>query len=243
MNNKIPYTVIDTAGQTTAVISVTIPREKQPEVAKPLMTIIKNIGQVCFIKKSGRKNIYRLQMMGNELSVNGTMAGAFYLLNKLKRNKIRFETSGLKTLVEAKVKNSSVLIRFSKTMVKSINKNVVSLRGMNYLLWPGIKRKRTTKQQKETLLKLARNYPASGIVFYERNKIQPLIYVKATNTFVWETSCGSGSIAYALVSGRSKILQPSGSTATIKQTEKSFEYKTKAVILPMKGGEKYGTGT
>lgn len=237
MNNKIPYTVIDTAGQTTAVISVPVPRKKQPEVAKPLMAAVKNIGQVCFIKKSRRKNIYRLQMMGNELSVNGTMAGAFYLLSKLKKNKIRFETSGLKTLVEAKVKNNSVLIRFSKSMVKSINKNVVSLRGINYLLWPGIKRKRTTKQQKETLLKMARGYPASGIVFYEKNRIQPLIYVKATNTFIWETSCGSGSIAYALISGRSKIVQPSGSTVTIRQTEKSFEYKTQTTILPTEGGE------
>lgn len=224
MNKKIPYTLIDTAGQITAVIDVPVSRAQQPEVAKPLMAKIKNIGQVCFIEKDN--STPRLQMMGNELSVNGIVAGSFYLLQILKKIKITLKTSGLNETFLAQKNNGSVSIYFPKSLIKSINKNTVILAGIKYFLQSGSVPENLLNDQKNKLIKLCRNYPASGIIFYDNNKIQPLIYVKSTKTFVWETSCGSGSIAFAKVTGFKNIIQPSGKKTLVRFNKETIVYET-----------------
>ncbi len=229
MKNNIPYTLVDTAGQTTAVIDVFVPRSRQPIIAKPLMKSIKNIGQVCFIEKE--KSTYRLQMMGNELSVNGTLAGGFYLMKKLKKEKVIFETSGLKTKLSVTNGANTASIIFPKSLVKSIKNNTVSLQGMKYLLISGLVSAKTTDKQRKILCQLSTNCPAAGIIYYEGDKIQPLIFVKETNTFVWETCCGSASIAYSLISNKKVIKQPSGKIVTVKITSREILYQTKATVL------------
>lgn len=130
MINNIPYTLIDTAGQTTAVIDVPVPRSEQPRMAKPLMKSIKNIGQVCFIEKENK--LFRLQMMGNELSVNGSLAGAFYLSNKFNIKKFDVGLSGLQKTAE--FFDQSILF---PGLIKSAATDLVELDGIVYKFIPG----------------------------------------------------------------------------------------------------------
>lgn len=55
---------------------------------------------------------------------------------------------------------------------------------------------------------------AVGVVWFERSKgkalIHPVVWVKEVDTFFYEQSCGSGSIAVGKVTGISSITQPSG---------------------------------
>ena len=230
MKNNTPYTLVDTAGQTTAVVDVPLPRSKQPAISKPIMKSIKDIGQVCFIEKGTRYP--RLQMMGGELSVNGCAAGAFYWLKKMDLKFARFETSGDGLIIDVKLQNDSTKLRFPKQIIKSVNKNFVRLAGINYVIIENLSpNRRLTSGRKRLLIKVAGNQPASGIIYFKKNNIIPLIYVKETNTFVWETSCGSGSIAYTLYSGRKLIRQPSGQILNISVSKKSITYLTKCKML------------
>lgn len=44
------------------------------------------------------------------------------------------------------------------------------------------------------------NYECIGIMFYDNSKsfLEPLVYVKTTDTLIWERGCGSGSCAVAI---------------------------------------------
>ena len=58
--------------------------------------------------------------------------------------------------------------------------------------------------------------PAFGAIVYEKNKIIPYVYVKNVNSFVKETACGSGSIAFSLFSEYKNIIQPTGEVISIR---------------------------
>lgn len=57
---------------------------------------------------------------------------------------------------------------------------------------------------------------AVGVIWFERIgdgvKIHPVVWVKAVDTFFYEESCGSGTIATAKVTGRIQITQPTNKT-------------------------------
>ena len=56
---------------------------------------------------------------------------------------------------------------------------------------------------------------AVGVVWFDRLNeggvsIHPVVWVKAVDTFFYETSCGSGTIATSRVTGMTDIIQPTG---------------------------------
>lgn len=224
MKQYIPYTLVDTAGQTTAVIDVQVSRDQQPIVAKPLMAKIQNIGQVCFIEKEN--GLYRLQMMGNELSVNGTLAGGNYLLNKLKERSLNVTTSGLKDIIRI-TKNT---VSFPKSIVVSFSKDFLDFGEICYQFYPEKEQKLDIKL-KNILKKLTLNRPAAGVVYYKGNQIRPIIYVKPTNTFVWETCCGSASIAYSIITEKKVIKQLSGEKIKVGINCKTIIYSARCRVL------------
>lgn len=69
---------------------------------------------------------------------------------------------------------------------------------------------------------------AVGVVWFTRNgdaiNMHPVVWVRAVDTFFYETSCGSGTIAVGKVSGVTSIVQPTGKTI-------SAEIKEDVVIL------------
>lgn len=73
LNKNINYKLVDTAGQITAVVFDVLRRRRYAFVSKYLMNLDKRIEQVVFIEKN------RIQTMGNELCINGSLAGAYLL--------------------------------------------------------------------------------------------------------------------------------------------------------------------
>lgn len=57
---------------------------------------------------------------------------------------------------------------------------------------------------------------AVGVVWFDESQegisIHPVVWVKAVDTFFYETSCGSGTIATSRVTGATNIIQPTGKT-------------------------------
>lgn len=75
MDKNIKYKLIDTAGQITAVVFNSFKENNLALISQKLMQGNKMIEQVVFTSKN------KIQTMGNELCINGSLAGA-YLMNK-----------------------------------------------------------------------------------------------------------------------------------------------------------------
>ncbi len=97
----------------------------------------------------------------------------------------------------------------------------VYLKGITYKIMKGFnKSKQLTSQQTKWLRDQTISSPAAGLIYYQNNRIQPVIYVRATDSLVWESACGSGSLAFALLSKNQVVLQPSGQTLRFNFSQK-----------------------
>ena len=61
--------------------------------------------------------------------------------------------------------------------------------------------------------------------------IEPVVWVRAIDTFFHETSCGSGSIAVAASTGQQEIVQPSGETITVTISASGVELQSEMEVL------------
>ena len=204
MKKTITYQLVDTAGEISAIVLSSVTDDAMPKVAKLIMWKNKAIEQVGFLSKD------TFRMMGGELSVNGMLAAEFL-------------RTGART------------IRIPRSLLLSVTNNIVTYNGMTYVLFPNPPSTKTVNSdQKKILQKLCKTNPASGIIYYKNASITPLIYVRATNTYVWEQSCGSGSVAYALFSGRKIIQQPSGSVVRISISPRTITYQATVRVIGSK---------
>jgi len=174
------------------------------------------IEQVVFIEKN------RIQTMGNELCINGSLAGAY--LSK----KSILGVSGLEKPIKFVKNKGFISACFPLNLVMKQEKNIILLQGIVYLI-----SNEDTKINKLFLRMLAKKYdvPASGIIKFRSNKITPIVYVRDTDSLVWENACGSGSLAYSIYSKLTKIFQPSKQIITIKKNLKSFTIKVPVKIV------------
>ncbi|WP_291563219.1 MULTISPECIES: hypothetical protein [unclassified Clostridium] len=77
---------------------------------------------------------------------------------------------------------------------------------------------------------------AVGVVWYTKRenkqvKIHPIIWVNQVNTFYYETSCGSASIAVAVVTGINEIEQVTGEFILTKISKEFVSLKSKIKVL------------
>ena len=91
--------------------------------------------------------------------------------------------------------------------------NIILLKGIGYILFD-----KNKKISKKFLKQFCKKYklPAFGAIVYKKNKIIPYVYVKKIDSFVKETACGSGSLAFSIFSGYERIIQPTGKIINIK---------------------------
>lgn len=216
MEKQISYKLVDTAGQITAVVLGEIKRIDRARVSNRLMGNDPKIEQVVFASRN------KIQTMGNELCINGSLAGAYLLDKKY------VLISGVNKFVKFQKQMSAESIRFPLNILKMKRKNIILFNGIVYII-----SNNNQVFNKEFLKNLTAKYkvPASGAVSFRGNKIKPLIYVMATNSLIWENACGSGSLAYSIYSGCSKILQPSGQIISITKNKISFTIKVPVKIV------------
>jgi hypothetical protein len=194
------YKTIDTAGQLSAIITSPIKLIDLPNIASSIMGKNLTIEQVGYL--SGR----RFFMMGGELSINGLVAGSYLIGSSGRINDYEFE-----------IDKDIVSLSLPKSIVLGIDKDIVRLQGITYKVIPFSPTNNVVSPSTKKLLSsLARDSSASGIVYFSGDQIIPLIFVPQTSTYVWENACGSGSLAYSLVTGKYQVRQPSGSIIKIK---------------------------
>jgi len=176
----------------------------------------KGIDQIGFIKFGDSP---KLEMMGNELCINATLAFASILKSKGKLN-----TSGIpKTIAYFNKPGLTTLllpIKFSRP-----EENIILLSGIGFCM-----DKTKNKNRLEELCKKY-NLPAFGKIKYYKNKIEPTIYVTKTTSTINESSCGSGSIAFSLFSRINKIVQPTGEIIEINRLGKLIKVSAKVTKI------------
>lgn len=199
----------------TVLVDTPVPREEQPAVAAKLLNLLGG-EQVGFIEPPAFSDApARLQMMGGEFCGNATMSVGVYLARKAKIQEDEqriydLEVSGSDEPVRcsAKKQGESWLgnVRMplptrvgSLQMPSGISVPRVDFPGITHLIVPADAARLPRSEAEKEIRALCRELgtPALGIIRYEEEKrfIEPLVYVAATDTAVWERGCGSGSAA------------------------------------------------
>jgi len=183
-------------GNSTALISECC--ENREDTSKRLLEEVEQVG---FISEN------KLEMMGGELCINGTLA----LASTLGKKGILY-TSGIEEKIEYTNREGLTTIAIPQNYKKQ--DNIILFNGIGFICLP---KEQESQIKKEFLGNLSTKYnlPAFGAIFYEQDRITPYVYVQSVDSYVKETACGSGSIAYSLFSGFKTIIQPTNKTINI----------------------------
>jgi hypothetical protein len=122
-------------------------------------------------------------------------------------------TSGHHNLIYYSNKKNITTGHLSLTVTK--RKNIILFDGIGFI-FHDIKEKHQITQAELSHLCQKYRLPAFGGIIYEKNKIIPYVYVARIQSFVKETACGSGSLAFSIFSGIKNVIQPSGDIINIK---------------------------
>lgn len=229
MNYTKEFTKIDTAGQWTIIFDGNKSRPSIEE-AKALLYEFPKTGQIALI--SNNKAVPIISMIGDELSVNGTLACCYAISQNRSATLGKVYSLPLKKPLEYKVSQNNIFVDFPTDILIKKSANRIEFHGISYLIESVIpKSKNVSQNQKTMLIQLSINNPASGIIYFENDKIVPLIFVKKTNTYIWETACGSASLAYAIISGKTKIIQPSGQSIEVCKINEGYRISAPTKII------------
>lgn len=230
------YIVSAAGGNNTAIaiIETALVREKYEEIGLKLLqeTERKGVEQVGFLIPS----IKHFEMSGGEFCGNAARSAALLLSKVLNEKEFSFTMSGFSGEVKATVefdKNDSsnavvscyfkgLKAKVEEREVNSKKISVVDLGGIVHcVLSEPFSKSSYQEDHTEILTKLGlKDRSAVGVLWLSKRedglKMDPVVWVKSINTFFYETSCGSGSIAVAIATGSTSVIQPSGKAIQIK---------------------------
>lgn len=195
----------------------------------------------------------RLHMMGGEFCVNATRALAAVLVQQnyhgitIEGNKfiVPLEVSGMNEIVNCEVLREDTLgahryystanipapLNLSQVDItyngKLHNGKLVNFAGISHLVVDS-----SDIDSKEEFFKCVKTHldyldtEALGVMYYDYSTsfLNPLVYVKATDSLVWERGCGSGTAALGSVFS---YLDKSDSDVVISQPGGDIQVKTK----------------
>jgi diaminopimelate epimerase len=238
---ELHYTLIDPTGNITILVTTPVPRAMHAQTAGKLLQREDTAEQVAFLEPSGTCPA-RLQMMGGEFCGNATMGLGAWLCRQDElplgeTAQLLLEVSGADTPVPCAITpvRTCYLGTVSMPLPQKIEEMtfpgsgealmlpVVSLPGICHIIAPTGTVQR--HQAEELLRRWAEELPdrAVGLLLLdeERMHFDPLVYVKDTDTMVWERCCGSGSAAIGAWltqrrgSGQCLSLHQSGGTIAV----------------------------
>ncbi len=224
------YHILWPGGNTTALVVKKFTKNKHVKIAKQILSKHGNVEQVGFLEKpKNSKTDICLQMMGGEFCGNAARAAAFLEAMKNNKKSLRLEVSGFPKILDATINGSKVtltlpgsfFVRMENKKEQSREIQIVDLMGIRFIL----KNSAKSISEAEKLIKKYKNgCPAVGVIYLSKkgNKIviDPVVWVKKTNTCYNETACGSGSIAAAIA--QFKLTQTKKSFLIIQPSEVTY---------------------
>ena len=220
---EIEYVKMNPNQNVTILVLDEYPRIQHASLAKQLMLPTSVYGeQVGFVEKALNPNAYcRLQMMGGEFCSNAVASLAAYLayerraINSENKFFCTLECSGIEQLIECEVlifnqkfhvKIPMPLpckIREENLVYQNINIKfgIIEYKGICHVVILDDYLKVSEALIRYILYKYLKNkYLTKGISLFSEvtQSIRTLIYVRDTNTEIWENSCGIASASVAI---------------------------------------------
>jgi len=218
---KYDVLIANPAGNITAlVLNQEVVKEEYMIISNKLMGIHElGIEQVGFVKNSKNEGIPRLEMMGGEFCGNATRSFGLYIAScrgVIDSEVVLVEISGCSSIleVETNVKNkyaSTIMplpVGVDYIQIEGYDLiPVIKFEGIVHVIAENIEASNEIYEKIKQVIINEYDIEAFGIMFFNRNelKIIPLVYVKETNSVVYENSCGSGSIATAIYLAKDNI--------------------------------------
>lgn len=206
---QLSIRIADPAGNITIFVMNEVPCEKYAQIAAKLLSIKEyHAEQVAFqtVPKLGANG--RIQMMGGEFCGNAARSYGYLISTLLpeKPDVVQIEISGAehpltvtvdqqqgscKTEMPLPICTTSVSFNGSKY-------NAVCFEGIVHLIIQGARRSQEFVEELFAAAKKQIPSSAYGIMFLKETQMIPVVYVCDTDSIVWESSCGSGSMAVAV---------------------------------------------
>ena len=200
---RVQVRYLNPAGNITAVVLSSVSPELRPALSRAIMAQGR-AEQVGFAVMPRLGGDCRIEMMGGEFCGNAVRSYGYLQVEGTEKNRLAVEISGATAPVLVTV-NSAQQSAFAD-MPLPLGVDWISVRETKYPLvqCQGIGHLLALNQPPElTFLEEARpilnrlEQEAWGIMFLDGQQLTPAVYVKSTDSLVWESSCGSGSVAAA----------------------------------------------
>lgn len=180
------------------------------------------------------------EMAGGEFCGNASRAAALLFSEARGEKDLSFTVSGFDGTVSASVDRHSDTRAFVRcvfpgmpadvtevTLDNGLPAAIVDLGGIVHVViegpFPKEEKSYTAEHRSITEKFNLGERDAVGVVWFERDHdailIHPVVWVNAIDTFFYETSCGSGTIAVGRVTNVPSIVQPTGESITVAFTE------------------------
>ncbi len=237
MKKEFTYYLFSPCGNDTALVEGTDIDEQTKKILNDrIMNIHPNIEQVGFIGLDK----YKLKMAGGEFCGNATRCAAYYYL-KGKSGEIKIDISN-NMIIKAGVNEegkawSQIPLYTGKDFIRVVDNGIyeIIMSGIKYIILEKEISKLyllDKKNLKSSAMNILKKYnikesEAIGVIFLEqineKIKIHPVVWVKKINTLFYETACGSGTTAVAILEAvknncnqKIDIIQPSNQDITAK---------------------------
>lgn len=188
----------DPAGNITLFVQSFVMQEKRAEAAMRLMARF-DAEQVAFVVPGGDAD-GAIEMMGGEFCGNATRAYGAYLAEKVGKKELSLRVSGCETPVAVEVEGSyaAAQMPLPRAVCAYPQGTLVDLGGIVHFVTEAAPSEEFFAAIEAGILQKT-GAEAYGVIFFDREKgaIAPLVKVVSTDTLVWESSCGSGSLAAA----------------------------------------------
>ncbi len=205
--------IVNPAGNITGfVINEDVSKQDYVKISEKIMSRDDlKIEQVGFINTCPKTKTERMDMMGGEFCGNATRSFGLYLAKKrglCGKGSLSVAVSGMSAelVVEYDVENK--FCRTSMPLATSIDYisvddkqfPVIVFEGIIHVVAEDISINRSLVNRIKEALSAKYQFDAMGVMFLDSQKLfmNPVVYVKETNTTVDEGSCGSGSVAAAI---------------------------------------------
>jgi diaminopimelate epimerase len=237
MKNNRLFVIAAAGGNATAIQVLESPfgREEYESMGRRLMADTKQFGaEQCGFLVLPTKHF---EMAGGEFCGNAARAAAIVISELSGQKDVVFTMSGFKGSVRADNVVSDGGGRYAVTcffpnlpldtrdlrLEDGRRARVVDLGGIVHVIISGMFPFKPEDYKRQhcairTELGLGEREAVGVIWFEDRGEtvnIHPVVWVKAVDTFFYESSCGSGSIAAALVTNAKSVVQPAGKSILV----------------------------
>ena len=200
----IRMVLADPAGNLTAFALSPVGAEDRAEIAARIMRAAR-AEQVAFVdEESLLSPLPRMDMMGGEFCGNATRAFALYAAGRRGRGETRLcvSVSGAREPVRVALDPARGRAWAQMPLPVALEEIAAAGRRIPLVRMEGIahavlRGEEPSPELARAVLAAMPREDAQGVLFSRGSRMTPLVRVTATDTCVWESSCGSGSVALA----------------------------------------------